>query len=102
MKRAGGKIEHRLHRGRPDARIEQRCAMGYQGDSVAFLFVGPLVGPVRRQEISRNKMLRGEHAVHCFNGEVAPAAKEVGQMRLSKTGLPSKQRNAERAALYPS
>jgi hypothetical protein len=53
------------------------------------------------QQIASRQVLSGEHPVHRFERELASIAQEIREMRLSKPGLTSQQRDAESAALYP-
>ena len=47
-------------------------------------------------------MLNSEDLVQGREREVAAAAQEVGQMRLSEAGLASEKRDAQGAAIYPA
>src|ERR1700693_5891994 len=57
---------------------------------------------VSRQQIAGSHVLRREDSIHSFQGKLAPAAQEIGKMRLSESRLTRQERNANRASLYPA
>lgn len=46
-------------------------------------------------------MLDGQDAIHGFERKLTPAMQEVGEMRLSKAGLPCEERDAYSSSLDP-
>jgi hypothetical protein len=54
------------------------------------------------QKVGSRQMLGGKHAIHGLQRKLALAAQEVRQMRLSQSGLPRQQRDAERPPLNPA
>ncbi len=61
--------------------------------------------PVRSdygEQIVGFEVLCSEDPIHGFEGKLATAVQEVGEMGLAKAGLASQQRDAQRPPLYPS
>jgi hypothetical protein len=51
------------------------------------------------QKIGCRQMLGGQHAIHGLQRKLAPAAQEIGEMRLAQTGLTRQQGDAYRPPL---
>jgi len=95
LKQADGKMNPALRGGGSDVGLEQRGMMGDERDGVAFSFEGHGEGGLQGgQKVGSGEVLCGEQAVDGFNGELASAVEEVGEMGLPKTGLAGEQGDA--------
>lgn len=95
-----GHVEHSLDGCRTDKGFIESGGMRDNGN-VAYVGVhgmGLRVW-VGGHQIGGGQMLRREDAVHGFEGELAPAVKKVGEVRLAESGLPREERDAQCAAL---
>jgi hypothetical protein len=81
----------------------ERGGMGNDGHGVGVPISRETPGSVDYgEQIVGFEVLCSEDPIHGFEGKLATAVQEVGEMGLAKAGLASQQRDAERPPLYPS
>jgi len=99
----GRRLEHGVDGGGPDVGLKERHGVGDDGDGTRFAAgregSGLLEGG---QEVGGGHVLGGEDAVKRFEGELALAAEEVGEMGLAQSGLARQKGHADRASLNPA
>jgi hypothetical protein len=89
LSEAGRQMEHGLNRGAADIRLKERRRMGNDRHQAAFPVVPLVPGPLGKwQKVGSLKVLGREDAVHGLQRELAPVMQKIGDMRLSKPGLP--------------
>ena len=83
--------------------FKERGGVRDDGHKIAVLACGRIATALKyREQIGDGQMLGLENHVHCLEGKLAAAMQKIGKMRLSKTGLASQQRDAQRPPLYPA
>lgn len=100
LQNSGLEMKHGLDSGRANVGLKERGGMGDDWNRVPCGVKREVVGLAEDwKQVVGCEALGGENAVHCIEGKLPAAMKEVGEVGLSEAGLAGEQRNTQRPPL---